>query len=239
MTEPTPIGDDGSEIVVREIGATSPADLADQWGAAYATAVRFAAGVAGVLADRARQITSEVAATQESAETQPAESDLEAQPPVPGTILFGFAADLPARFGRVTTTVAESTGLVREITGYGWRLVAASPIGWLVSKPIDAVKERVDAESERLYGIGREEVAQGKTLVGTAMDTTIDVVLDNVSESEALNELIRDKAAGVTDLAIQEVRETGAAADNLTDTAIRRLLRRPPRPLPPKPAAHE
>jgi hypothetical protein len=239
MTEPTPVGDDRSEIVVREIGATTTSDLAQQWGAAYATAIRFAAGVAGVLADRAGEITREVAASAQAGETQPSELDLETQPSVPGTILFGFAADLPARFGRVTTTVADSTGLVREITGYGWRLVAASPIGWLVSKPVDAVRERMDAESERLYAIGRTEVARGKTLVGTAMDTTIDVVLDNVSESEALNDLIRDKAAGVTDLAIQEVRETGAAADNITDTAIRRLLRRPQRPLPPKPAANE
>lgn len=232
MTEQAPAGDDVSEIVVRDIGTSTTPDLAAQWGNAYSTAVRFAAGVAGVLADRAREVASQQATIRED------HPDSDPQEPVPGTVLFGFAADLPERFGRVTTTVAESTGLVRNITGYGWRVVAASPIGWLVSKPVDAVRERVGAESERLFEIGLAQVAQGKVLVETTMDTTIDVVLDNVSESEALNELIRDKAAGITGAAMQEVRETGAAADNITDSAIRRLLRRPPRPLPPKPAAH-
>lgn len=233
MTEQPSGADDGSEIVVREVAPPTPG-LVSQWGAAYATGVRFAAGVAGVVADRAR----EVAAAQGSREPR-AEPDVEAQPPVPGTVLFGFAADLPNRLGRVTATVAESTGLVREVTGYGWRLVSASPIGWLVATPVDAVRHRLDAESDRLAAIGQSEVVQGKALVETAMDTSIDIVLDNISESEALNDLIREKAAGITGAAIQEVRETGAAADHITDTAIRRLLRRPPRPLPPKPAAHE
>ena len=52
----------------------------------------------------------------------------------------------------------------------------------------------------------------------------------------ALGDMIREQVFGITDSAIQEVRETGAAADNLTDSAIRKILRRQPRALPPKPA---
>lgn len=224
--------EDSSEITVRELGDSATPDLAAQWGAAYSTAVRFAAGVAGVLADRAREIA------ETRAEANPADADVDQQPLIPGTILFGFAADLPSRLNRMTTTVTESTGLARNVAGASWRIVAASPIGWVVAGPLDAVLQRIDAESERLSTIGRSEVAQGRTLVETVVDTTIDDVLDNVSDSDALNDLIREKAAGVTDLAIQEVRETGAAADDLTDRAVRRLMRRPPRDLPPRPAAN-
>jgi hypothetical protein len=238
MTQSQPEGqatDEGSEIVVREFGAPATTGAAAQWGATYATAVRLAAGVAGVLADRAR----EIAESKQGQEQAPTEAGVATEPEVPGTLVFGFAADLPARFGRVTGAVVDSTGFVREVTGYGWRLVAASPVGWLISKPVDAVMVRVDAESDRLHAIGRAEVVQGKALVETVVDTTIDGVLDNVSESEALNDLIRDKAAGIGDVAIQEVRETGAAADSLTDSAVRRLLRRPPRDLPPKRATDQ
>ncbi len=96
--------------------------------------------------------------------------------------------------------------------------------------------QRIDAETDRLVEIGRAEVAHGKVLVETVVDTTIDGVLDNVSESDALGDMIREQAFGITDSAIQEVRETGAAVDNLTDSAIRKILRREPRALPPKPS---
>lgn len=208
-------------------------DIVGSWGAAYGSMVRFAAGVVGVVIDRAQQAAT---ATPE----QPDDDDDEEPEPfddvhVPGTVVFGFAADLPERLGRVSNSVADNTGPIRNAAAFGWRVVAASPIGWLVSKPIDAVMEVVDAETERLAEIGRTEVTQGRALVERVVDNAVDGVLDNVSESDALNELIRDQAFGITDAAIQEVRETGAAADNLTDKAIRKILRREARELPPRP----
>lgn len=207
-------------------------DLVASWGAAYASTVRIAAGLVGVVVDRAQEAAR---AKPEEETAQPEVEDFSDQEHVPGTVLFGFAADLPDRLARMGSSVADNTGFVRGIVGVGWRTAAASPIGWLISKPVDAVLEVVDAETERLSGIGRAEVAHGRVLVESVVDNTIDDVLDNVSESEALNELIREQAFGITDAAIQEVRETGAAADNLTDLAIRKLLRREPRELPPRP----
>ncbi len=212
-------------------GAT---DLVDSWGTAYSSAVRVAAGVVGVLADRAHEAANSAPA--HDREESPAVEGLSTQSDVPGMVLFGLAADLPTRFGRMTASIGDNTGFVRDIVGYGWRVTTNSPVGWLMSKPIEAVLQRVEAEAGRLSEIGRSEVAQGKALVETVVDSTIDGVLDNVSESDALNELIREQAFGITDSAIQEVRETGAAADNLTDSAIRKILRREPRALPPRPA---
>jgi len=212
-------------------GAT---DSATRWGTAYSSAVRLAAGVVGVVADRTREAANSAPAA--DPEESPTEEDLSTQADVPGMVLFGLAADLPSRFGRATSSVAENTGFVAGIVGYGWRVTANSPVGWLISKPVEAVLQRIDAETDRLVEIGRAEVAHGKVLVETVVDTTIDGVLDNVSESDALGDMIREQAFGITDSAIQEVRETGAAVDNLTDSAIRKILRREPRALPPKPS---
>ncbi len=212
-------------------GATSSAK---RWGTAYLSAVRIAAGVVGVVADWAREVADSALAT--DPEESPTEGDVSTQADVPGMLLFGLAADLPSRFGRATSSVAENTGLVMGVVGYGWRVTANSPVGWLISRPIEAVLQRVDSETDRLAEIGRAEVAHGKAIVETVVDTTIDGVLTDVSESDALGDMIREQAFGITDSAIQEVRETGAAADNLTDLAIRKILRREPRALPPKPA---
>jgi len=210
------------------------AERTEPWTAAYSSAVRLAAGLVGVVADRAREPGNPTPPG--DPDSAPTAGDISSQGDVPGMVLFGLAADLPNRLGRVTSSVVEKTGLVRGIVGYGWRVTANSPVGWLIARPVEAVQQRVDAENHRLSEIGRTEVAHGKALVGSVVDATIDEVLDNVSESDALNELIREQAFGITDSAIQEVRETGAAADNLTDLAIRKILRREPRSLPPKPA---
>ena len=120
---------------------------------------------------------------------------------------------------------------------YGARMLAASPVGRLAAMPVDAVRSIVDAESERLAAIGRHEVTQGRALVHSVVDDTFDGLIDKVSDNDALNELVKQQAVGITGAAIQEVRESGAAADGLTDTVVRKILRRVPRELPPRPAA--
>lgn len=219
------------------IAAAGPVDDATEpatdWGTAYTSMVRLGAGLVGTVLDRAQH-------TDSSLPEEPAADEPTAEPVADGdllgSVMFGLAADLPNRIGRATSAVTENTGPVRNLAAWGWRVTAASPIGWVIAKPVDAVRDRVDAEAERLAAIGRSEYAQGRVLFENVVDNAIDGVLDNVSESEALNDLIRDQALGVGGAAIQEVRETGAAADSLTDSIVRKLLRRDPRPLPPKPA---
>lgn len=213
-----------------DIAAPEATSEATDWATAYTSIVRLGAGLVGTILDRADHAESSL--PEEPADRTPepvADGDLL------GSVVFGFAADLPDRIGRVTAAVTENTGPIRGVVSWGWRVTAASPIGWVMSKPVDAVRDRVDVEAERLAAIGRSEYAQGRVLFENVVDTAIDGMLDNVSESEALNELIRDQALGIGGAAIQEVRETGAAADSLTDTIVRKLLRRPPRPLPPMP----
>jgi hypothetical protein len=46
---------------------------------------------------------------------------------------------------------------------------------------------------------------------------------------------VREQTLGITGSAVREIRETGAAADLLTERFFRRILGRETRPLPPKP----
>jgi hypothetical protein len=232
--------DDSADTTESDQGTTATPDTAApevaseavDWATAYTSIVRLGAGLVGTILDRAEHAES-------SLPEEPAPDEPTAEPVADGdllgSVIFGFAADFPDRIGRVSAAVTENTGPVRSMVSWGWRVTAASPIGWVIAKPVDAVRVRVDAETGRLAAIGRSEYAQGRVLFENVVDHAIDGVLDNASESEALNELIREQALGMGGAAIQEVRETGAAADSLTDAIVRRLLRRPPRPLPPMP----
>lgn len=213
----------------------APAATGPGWGAAYSSLIRFGAGFVGTAMASAREARSSPppAPAPPDEATGDESGDGAYQP---GSVVFGFAADLPNRIERATTSIGDSTGVVKSTVSFGWRVVAASPIGWVIAKPVDAVRERVDAETERLAAIGRQEYAEGRVMFDAVVDNTIDGVLDNVADNEALNDLIRDQALGITDAAVQEVRETGAAADNMTDSIVRKLLRREPRSLPPRPA---
>ena len=222
-----------TDVVVTERVDSGTAAAVPNRAGAYSSIVRLGAGMVGTVLDRAQHAASSVP-DEPSADQQTAGPVADSE--LLGSVVFGFAADLPDRIGRVTSAVAENTGPIRNLASWGWRVTAASPIGWVIAKPVEAVRGRVDAETGRLAAIGRTEYAQGRVLFETVVDNAIDGVLDNVSDSEALGELIRDQTIGIGGAAIQEVRETGAAVDSLTDSIVRRLMRRDPRPLPPMPA---
>ena len=66
-----------------------------------------------------------------------------------------------------------------------------------------------------------------------AFQESTDGIVGLLSNSEELGDLVREQTLGVTGSAVQEVRETGAAADGLTEGVFRRIFRRDDRPLPP------
>ena len=150
-----------------ESAETAPAAPQPDWAAAYGSMVRFAAGLVGV----AREGLDQAASAAQSAD--PAE-ELPEDESARGSVLIGFAADLPNRFGGVAESVEGGTRLFAGTVSAGWRMLAASPVGRLAAMPVDAVRSIVDAESERLAAIGRHEVIQGRALVHSVVDDTDD-----------------------------------------------------------------
>lgn len=56
-----------------------------------------------------------------------------------------------------------------------------------------------------------------------------------IGESDELGELVREQTLGITGAAVREIRETGAAADGLTEGLFRKLLGKEKWAVPPLP----
>jgi hypothetical protein len=115
---------------------------------------------------------------------------------------------------REQRSVAESTGI--------------GPFFAELSLPM---REALVAEYERLIAVGTAEYARGRVLAVGAFTESIDGIIGYLGNSEEVGELVREQTLGVTGATVLEIRETGAAADGLTEGIFRRDVQS----LPPKP----
>ncbi len=89
---------------------------------------------------------------------------------------------------------------------------------------------------------GRREEQKARLLADNTVSEIIDEVLDFVSESPEVEQLIKDmigqQSAGLAGVVTDNTRSVTVAGDYLLETVARRLLRRKPRQeLPPSPLA--
>jgi hypothetical protein len=213
-------------------------DAAQQTGQvdwdAYHAVIRLAAGAAGFGLDHLRML--EEGMGQSGVDADSLSEDLGADWATVAALLMGFVADLPDRVGRSARSVAQTTAPVRRLTAPLWRLTAATPVGSVAGSAASAAGEAIRSEAERLVKLGRVEYSTGLQLAGEVLDQTTNAFIDYLSASPALADLVSEQAMGVTGGAVREVRETGAAADGVTESFLRRVLKRPPRTTPPRPA---
>lgn len=210
-------------------GAGSAAGSADDDWSAYAAVVRLTAGAVRVGLVRLREI--DTAMPQPSAETatqRPVGADWETV----GALVVGFAADLPDRVERGVDTIGKTAERFRPLTAPVTFLARISGVVGLSQRAGAAVGNRLQTEIERLVELGRNQAQRGERLVEVAFSDSVDGIIEHIADSESLDELVHDQTMGITTGAVREVRETGAAADNLTETIFRRIVRRPVREAP-------
>jgi hypothetical protein len=195
----------------------------------YASVVRLATGAAGIGLDRLRQIESSIESTDGSAADTP-EITFDWQ--TAGALLVGFVVDLPDRIERGGQSAATMASTARTLTAPVWWFSSAVGLTTLANRIAAPVRASMEAELEHLVSLGADEVARGRRLAGAAFDHSMDSIIDHVAESESLDELVREQTTGITAGAVREVRETGAAADGLTENVLRKLFRRPLREAP-------
>jgi hypothetical protein len=106
---------------------------------------------------------------------------------------------------REQRSVAESTGI--------------GPFFAELSLPM---REALVTEYERLIAVGTAEYARGRVLAVGTFTESVDGVVSYLSDSDEVKELVREQTLGVTGAAVLEIRETGAAADGLTEGIFRR-----------------
>lgn len=205
----------------------------EDWDA-YHAVVRLAAGAAGFGLDHLRRL--EQGMPPADVDSDWLRQDLGADWATAVALLVGFVSDLPDRVGRSARSVAATTAPARRLAAPIWRLAAATPVGGIAGSTVATAGEAVRNEAERLVKLGKVEYATGVELAAAVMDQTTNAFIDYLSASPALADLVSEQAMGVTGGAVREVRETGAAADGVTESFLRRVLKRPPRTAPPRPA---
>jgi hypothetical protein len=203
----------------------------------HKTIVRLASGGIGEGIDRLREL---------AAELESADEDPESVSVVPLTtsqaamVLVGWLSEWPEQVEAIRTTTQDMTYPLGRFFSVVYdtsaALLEATGIAGLVSSLTEPSRVALAEELERLAHVGTAEYARGRVLSVHAFERSIDGIVGYLGASEEVGELVREQTLGITGAAVQEIRETGAAADGLTEGMFRRLLGRERRPLPPAPA---
>jgi hypothetical protein len=133
-------------------------------------------------------------------------------------------------FGRVTDDAAR-----RAARAFTWlvgdRRAAA------IERDFSRLVARGEQEIVRLVDVGRREELLGRASARTALQTSAQEVLDYLSHSPQLQQLITQQSVSLAGTVVDEARERTVTADNIAERLVRALLGRPPREqLPPPPA---
>ena len=184
--------------------------------------------------DRVRALAVEL----ESADTDP--DSVKAVPLTTNRtamVLVGWVSEWPEQFKTVASNVEQSplARLVGVAYNTGAAVAEATGVASFVSSVTEPSRVALADEIDRLAKVGTAEYARGRVLAVQAFEESFDAIVTYMGDSDEVTEIVRQQTIGITGSAVQEVRETGAAADGLTEGVIRKLFGRTIRPLPPMP----
>jgi hypothetical protein len=204
----------------------------------HKTLVRLISGGVGEGIDRLKALTAELESADhdpESVETVPIATN-----PVAMT-LVGWASEWPEQVNSACSSAQAMTYPLTQsfmvVYNTAAAVAEATGIAGIVSSLTAPTRRALAQELDRLSKVGTAEYARGRVLSVQAFERSVDGIVGYLSKSDELGELVREQTIGITGAAVQEIRETGAAADGLTEGIFRKLLGRDRRPLPPVPAA--
>ncbi len=200
------------------------------------TVIRLVAGGIGEGIDRLKQLAAEL----DSAEVDAAPGSAGPYATSPGVMAFlGAVYEAPDLVSRASTNVAAMVfpivKIAEVVIDTGAYVAEATGLVPFLSGLTQPTREALAAEIERLSSVGTAEYARGRILATEVFTQSVDGIVGYLSESEEVGELIREQTLGFAGGAVQEVRETGAAADGLTEGIFRRIFGREIAALPPKP----
>lgn len=152
-------------------------------------------------------------------------------------VLVGWIAEWPEQVNEMSATLRESP--LARLAGVAYNtgavIAEATGIAEFVSAVTEPSRIALADEIDRLAKVGTAEYARGRVLAVQAFEESFDAIVTYMGDSEEVGELVRQQTIGITGSAVQEIRETGAAADGLTEGVIHRLFRRNMRAVPPMP----
>ena len=111
---------------------------------------------------------------------------------------------------------------------------------WLFSparRMTGAVTGRLEDGIADLVRTGRSEEFVGRLMAETALQESVDWVMDYIAQNPEIRDLVQQQALGFTEEISVGVRARSVSADNLLDGVLRKLFGRTPRPDLPGPPA--
>jgi len=203
----------------------------------HRTIVRLVAGGIGEGVDRLMAIASSLDAADVESDTVEPEP-IHADPTM--MAILGWVSEIPIQVkavadstSRVTYPVTRTAEVVWDTAAFVARATGATAFVEGFTEPFLVAWQE---ERERLASVGTAEYARGRVLVVEVFEQSVGGIMGFIGESEELGDLVREQTLGITGSAVREIRETGAAADGLTEGIFRRLLGRDARTVPPIPA---
>jgi hypothetical protein len=204
----------------------------------HRTIVRLVAGGLGEGIDRLMALSSAL----DEADVDPDSADpgpIHADPTM--MAVLGWVSEIPLQLKSISDSTSRATFPITRTAEVAWDTAAFVARATGVSAFVEGFTEPFlvawQEERERLASVGTAEYARGRVLAVEAFEQTVGGVMGFIGQSEELGDLVREQTLGITGSAVREIRETGAAADGLTEGIFRRLLGRDARSVPPRPAA--
>jgi hypothetical protein len=153
--------------------------------------------------------------------------------------VLGWVSELPEQVRNASRSASQVTYPVARAAGVAWDTGAyvarATGVTSFVQGFTEPFLTAVAEERERLTSVGTAEYARGRVLAVQVFEQSVDGILGYIGDSDELDELVREQTLGITGSAVREIRETGAAADGLTEGLFRKLLGKEKRSVPPMP----
>lgn len=196
--------------------------------------MRIATGGIGEVLDRVRALATEL----EMADTDPdSVSAVALSTNHTAMVLVGWVSEWPEQFDTARSRFQETqlSRLAGVMYNTGAAVAEATGIAGFVSSVTEPGRLALAEEIDRLAKVGTAEYARGRVLAVQAFERSFDGIVGYMGDSEEVSELVRQQTLGVTGTAVQEMRESGAAADGLTEGVFRKLLGRSVRTVPPIP----
>lgn len=204
----------------------------------HRTIVRLVAGGIGEGVDRLMALATaleEADTDPDSVEPEPIHAD-----PTMMAIL-GWVSEIPLQLKSAADSTSRVTYPVNRAAEVAWDTAAFVARATGVTAFVEGFTEPFllawQEERERLASVGTAEYARGRVLAVEVFEHSVGGVMGFIGESDELGDLVREQTLGITGSAVREIRETGAAADGLTEGIFRKLLGRNARSVPPRPAA--
>ncbi len=205
----------------------------------YQTLVRLVAGSIGEGLERLRTLAGELDAADDDPESVGV-IDVTANPVA--MALVGFISEAPTQLRSATSTTRRMLYPIEQLAGVALSTCAvvaeATGVTGFVASVTEPTRTAIGVEINRLTDVGTAEYARGRVLSFQVFERSVNGMIEYLGTSDELGDLVREQTLGVTGAAVQEIRETSAAVDGLTEGIFRKLLGRTIREMPPMPMAN-